>query len=105
ANPAAPFAALPLPQPAGSGVIAVPATLPLMVARQVHQGDPLFVRLTDLDQNLDRTARETVIATLVDDLTGDTEVVRLTEDGPDTGVFVGYVPTAGAPASTPYDGV
>ena len=103
--PAAPFATLPLPRPPGSAAIALPAILPLVAARQVHGGDPLFVRLTDLDQNLDRTARETVIVTLVDDLTGDTEVVRLTEDGPDSGVFVGYVPTVGAPAATSYDGV
>ena len=101
----APFAALPAPKPAGGAALAVPGNLPLIKAAQIHQGDPLFIRVVDPDQNLDRTARDTLLVAVADDLTGDVEVVRLTEDGPDTGVFVGYVPTTRAATAAPYDGV
>jgi uncharacterized repeat protein (TIGR01451 family) len=93
AAPGAPFSPLPPPTPVGSSALAVPGNLPLVTTQLFHQGDPVFVRLKDLDQNLDRTQRESVTVTLSDDLTGDVEVVRLTEDGPDTGVFVGYLPS------------
>ncbi|MDH4164283.1 MAG: OmpA family protein [Nitrospirota bacterium] len=56
-------------------------------------GDPIFLRLTDGDQNNDPAAAETVLVTLRDPGTGDVEVVRLTETGPNTGVFTGYIET------------
>ena len=107
------FSALPLPRLTGAaGPLDLSQPLPLSPAGHYHQGDPVFIRVTDLDQNLDRTIRETVVVTVSDDLTGDVQVVRLTEDGPDTGVFVGYLPTARAvsaqlhaPVPLPYDGV
>jgi uncharacterized repeat protein (TIGR01451 family) len=100
----APWAALAQPRPTAAAALSLPGMVPLRPATALHQGDPIFVRVTDLDQNLDRGARETLFVVLTDDLTGDTEVVRLTENGPDTGVFVGYVPTAGAGAATRWDG-
>jgi uncharacterized repeat protein (TIGR01451 family) len=100
-----PFAPLALPQPAGSPAIGLPADLDLLPTGQLHQGDPAFVRVADADRNMDRTARETIVVTLVDDLTGDVEVIVLTETGPDTGVFAGYVPTERAAAGTAHDGV
>ncbi|HSN91842.1 MAG TPA: OmpA family protein [Anaeromyxobacteraceae bacterium] len=101
-----PFAPLPAPWPAGApSPLAVPADLPLLVTDRLHQGDPVFVRVEDADRNMDRTARETITVTLVDDLTGDVEVIVLTETGPDTGVFVGYVPTARAASGMANDGV
>lgn len=107
------FALLPLPRLTGAAApLDLSQPLPLAVTRQYHQGDPVFIRLTDLDQNMDRTVRETVIVSLSDDLTGDAETVRLTENGPDTGVFIGYLPTARvgalksvAPGAQPNDGV
>jgi uncharacterized repeat protein (TIGR01451 family) len=81
------------------------APLALAAVTQLHQGDPLFIRVADRDQDLDRTLRETVLVTLTDDRTGDVEVVQLTEDGPDTGVFVGYVQTARSTSPAPHDGV
>ena len=108
---------LPAPRLAGaSAPLDLSQNLPLLQTSSYHQGDPVFIRVADSDQNLDRTVRDTVLVTVTDDLTGDLEIVRLTEDGPDTGLFVGYVPTqrtlslaaarTGALlASTPYDGV
>ncbi len=105
-NPADPFAPLALPQPAGAPApLPLPGNLPLLVTGQVHQGDPVFVRVSDPDQNMDRGARETIVVTVTDDVTGDAGVVRLTETGPDTGVFAGYVPTARSAAAVPFDGV
>jgi uncharacterized repeat protein (TIGR01451 family) len=105
-DPSAPIAPLPPPWPAGAPApLAVPAGLPLVVAGQLHQGDPVFVRVVDPDQNMDRTARETILATFVDDATGDVEVVLLTEIGPDTGAFVGYVPSARAARAVRHDGI
>ena len=67
--------------------------MPLVPATQYHLGEPVFLRLTDGDQNSDPAAVETVLVTLRDPATGDTEVLRLTETGPNTGVFTGYIQT------------
>ena len=112
-NPADPLAPLALPAPAGAGPIDLTSPVPLLISSRFHQGDPVFIRVTDADQNLDPTVRETVLVTLSDDLTGDLEILQLTEDGPDTGVFLGYIPTLrttvaarqqAASAGRPYDG-
>jgi len=67
--------------------------VPLAVTSVYHGGDELYLRLTDLDQNLDPTAVETVLVSVTCAATGDVELLRLTETGPDTGVFSGYLPT------------
>ena len=58
-------------------------------------GEPLFVRLSDLDQNLQADQVETVLVSLTAS-TGDVELVRLYETGINTGVFVGYIFTGAA---------
>jgi outer membrane protein OmpA-like peptidoglycan-associated protein len=86
------------PVPVGSTTpIDLNQPVPLISATQLHQGEPLFFRLTDLDQNLDRTIKETVILTISNPANGDVDVIRLTETGLDTGVFTGYLLTAGIP--------
>jgi uncharacterized repeat protein (TIGR01451 family) len=100
-----PFVLLPAPQPLGSPApIDLAQPVPLLPATQVHQGEPLFIRVIDLDQNLDRTLRETIQVTVSNPANGDIEVIRLTETGPDTGVFVGYLPTTSA-TSIPFNGI
>ena len=69
------------------------SALPISPATLYHAGEPVFIQLTDLDQNLDPTSIETVLVTVKNDLTGDTEVVRLQETGSNTGVFFGYIQT------------
>ena len=58
-----------------------------------HAGEYLYLRLTDLDENRDPSRVETVIVTVICIETGDPEILVLTETGPDTGVFAGYLPT------------
>jgi uncharacterized repeat protein (TIGR01451 family) len=106
-SPSGALTVLPAPTGSATGPISLAASVPLAGTSFYHQGDPIFIRVTELDENMDRLARETVLVTVTADLTGDKEMVRLTEDGPDTGVFVGYIPTRrGAVSdSTCYDGV
>jgi uncharacterized repeat protein (TIGR01451 family) len=101
-----PFINMPAPVPVGGTTpIDLSHPVPLTTATQIHQGEPLFIRLTDPDQNLDKTKAETVIVTVRNTDNGDVEVIRLTETGPNTGVFVGYLPTATASSTvTSYNG-
>jgi len=106
---AGPFAPLPAPTPAGSATpIDLLSPVPLVPATTYHQGEPIFIRLTDIDQNLNATMVETVMVTLTVAATGDTEVLILTETGPNTGVFTGYIQSyvgASTPgAATPANG-
>ena len=91
-TPAGPFVAMAPPVPSGSPTpINLGVPVPLEPVTVYHKGDPVFVRLTDFDQNLDSLNAETVLVTINVSATGDTELLRLTETGPDTGVFTGYI--------------
>lgn len=59
-----------------------------------------FIRLTDTDQNLDFQLIDYAIVTVSNTTTGDTETIRLSETGLDTGVFAGYVPMSGGLAAS-----
>ena len=74
---------------------------PLDTTGTVHGGEPLFLRLVDPDQNRNPAARDT-IDLQVTSAAGDSEQLRLTETGVDTGEFVGYIATT-ASASVPGD--
>ncbi|NVN99364.1 MAG: DUF11 domain-containing protein, partial [Geobacteraceae bacterium] len=86
------------PVAVGTGTPINLSSVPLIKTAIYHAGEPLFVRVTDPDQNLDKSVAETVYVTLTDPKTGDTEILKITETGPDTGIFVGYIQTA--PAAT-----
>ena len=104
-NLAGPFVPLGAPVPAGSTApIDLTQPLPLVVPTQYHTGEPVFIRLSDRDQNNDPAVAETVVVTIRDDKTGDREVLRLTETGLNTGVFLGYVQSSIQPA-TSYNGL
>ena len=99
ASGAGPFAALPGPVRFPSNApIDLSVPVPLLPGSLFHSGEPLFIRLTDLDQNLDFTVIETVLVTIRINATGDLEVVRLYETGPNTGVFSGVIQTGPGPA-------
>ncbi|MEZ5512929.1 MAG: OmpA family protein [Steroidobacteraceae bacterium] len=68
--------------------------VPLSVAPVAHAGEPVFVRIEDADQNRDASQIETLDVRIGAGSTDDAELLRLSETGPDTGVFVGYIPTA-----------
>ncbi len=98
------FVNLSAPVPVGTTIpLDLNNLTPLNDTGLIHQGEPLFIRVTDLDQNLDKTKTETIIVTVKNPANGDMEVIRLTETGPNTGVFVGYVFTANT-AVTTYNG-
>ncbi|WP_303905336.1 OmpA family protein [Thiohalomonas denitrificans] len=89
---AGPFVAMSPPTAAGnSTAINLADAVPLELVTVYHAGAPIFVRVTDRDQNLDAGAVETVNVTLTVNATGDREVLRLQETGPNTGVFTGYI--------------
>ncbi|TLM66816.1 MAG: DUF11 domain-containing protein [Deltaproteobacteria bacterium] len=90
----------PIPQPAPT----LNPTVPLLGSPRYYLGETIYLRLTDADQNTNPGAPDTVVITVSCAETGDSEVLRLTETGNDTGVFAGYLPTtlAAAPGA---DGV
>lgn len=55
-----------------------------------HAGEPVFVTLADGNRNADPAVREFVDVTVTTS-TGDREVLRLQETGPDTGVFAAVI--------------
>jgi len=84
------------PQLLGGNVIDPSIPQSLNVSPVYNLGEPVFIRLTDLDQNLDFQQTETVDVRITSLATGDVETLRLTETGTNTGVFAGYVPSAAA---------
>lgn len=83
-----------LPSPAATAN----PTVPLLGSPLYYLGETVYLRLTDLDQNTDPATIETVVVTIVCAETGDSEVLRLWETGPDTGVFTGYLPSSASAA-------
>ncbi|MDH3374294.1 MAG: OmpA family protein, partial [Gammaproteobacteria bacterium] len=95
---------MPLPDPVLLGAVTIDPNQPqtLTPSGLYHAGEPAFITLSDLDQNLDSGVRETIEVTISSAPPGDAETLRLTETAVDSGVFAGYVQTAsGAP--TPGD--
>jgi uncharacterized repeat protein (TIGR01451 family) len=78
--------------PAGSTTpIDTNVPVPLIDATIYHQSEPIFLRVGDLDQNLYPAVAETIWVILNVPDTGDAELLLLTETGPDTGIFMGYI--------------
>ncbi len=75
--------------------------VPLVPAEVYYGGESIFLRLTDLDQNIDPFVAETILITVSATESSDSETLRLTETGPNTGVFTGYLPMTltGTPAA------
>ena len=102
-----PFTAQAPPKaPDGQPAINLNQPVPLLSADVFHQGDPIFIRLTDPDRNTDPAFAETVVVRILS--TGaagtDTEVIRLTETGLNTGVFTGYVMSSPGTAPQNHNG-
>ena len=99
-TPAGPFVPLPPPTPTGSGSpLDLSRPVALVVTNFFLKGEPVFLRLTDRDQNVDPLVPETVLVTVSVGSLGERELIRITETGSDTGVFVGYIQSAGNPPS------
>ncbi|HNP37774.1 MAG TPA: OmpA family protein [Woeseiaceae bacterium] len=83
------------------GSVIDPATTQEVASSSVFNlGEPAFIRLVDSDQNIDYQLVDYASVTVTDLSRGDTETIQLTETGPNTGVFAGFVLTgAGAAVS------
>ncbi len=63
-------------------------------------GEVAFLRLVDSDQNRDYLLVENAVVDVSNSSGADAERIQLTETGPDTGVFAGFLPlSSGAPVS------
>jgi len=103
---AGPFVPLPPPVICGSGEeITISKPVPLTATNVYHQGEPIFIRMTDYDQNLDALAAETVLVSLENTGLGESELLRLTESGENTGTFVGYIQSQCAIPATENNGI
>jgi uncharacterized repeat protein (TIGR01451 family) len=99
-----PFALSP-PARSDGQVIDTSSPLPLAPATRILRGETVFLLLDNQGMNIDDTQRDTIILSLGDTATGDAEVLQLTETGPDTGIFGGYINTAGGGTSQPDGGL
>ena len=91
--------AMPDPAPAGStSPLDVSKPVPLIKANVYHGNEPLFLRLSDGDQNIDPAVAETILLNLAIQDNGEKEALVLLETGLDTGVFVGYVQSVTMPS-------
>ena len=95
-DPDDPFTALGPPATLGGFTIDLSGPVPLARASAFLPGEVIFIRVSDAGQNADPAQVETVIIRLRTE-SGDEIVIRLYETGPDTGEFVGYVPSTRDP--------
>lgn len=70
--------------------LAVPSALQLALATEYRGNDPIFIKVTDYDQNVSALVAETISVTIASQ-NGDSEVIRLKETGLSTGIFTGYI--------------
>ncbi len=104
-TPTGTFTPLPPPHPPGSAIpIDLSVPLPLVPSSLFQKQEPIFLRLTDVDQNIDPALRETIHITLLVSASAEREFLCLIETGPDTGIFIGYIQAQGDMAVAPYDG-
>ena len=96
--PAGPFNPVPPPS-AGGAPIGLPGPLDLLSAGQYSLGAPVFLSLADGDQNLDSLVAESVLVALTSG-SGDSELVRLFETGPNTGIFNGHIQLVSGPTAS-----
>ncbi len=62
-------------------------------------GSELTVTVTDADLNTNAATPQIIVVPVVNDTTGESEDVTLTETGPNTGIFVGTLPTVSSAAT------
>jgi uncharacterized repeat protein (TIGR01451 family) len=86
---------LPSPVTADGTALDPSQPIPLASTATLHGGEAVFVRVTDADQNFDPASVDHINVRLRTPR-GDAETLRISETGPNTGVFVGYIQTRAA---------
>jgi uncharacterized repeat protein (TIGR01451 family) len=92
------FVTLTDPVLVGGATIDATQTQEVSATSVYNLGEAAFIRLSDNDQNLDFQVIDYAQVAVSNAASGDAETLQLTETGPDTGVFVGYIPTSAAVA-------
>jgi uncharacterized repeat protein (TIGR01451 family) len=87
------------PLQADGGALDPSQPIPLASTTTLHGGEAAFVRVADADQNRDPAVVDH-LDVRVTTPRGDAETLRISETGPDTGVFVGYIQTRAAAVAT-----
>lgn len=101
---------LPNPVLVGSNVVIdIGNAIPLISSEIFHSGEPIFIKLSDEDHNLDPTKREEIEVSLkvIDEKTGlviDEEIIKFFETDTNSGVFAGFI-QSGKNAGGKYDGI
>ena len=80
----------------GSSGTVTTLTASAIAATTLHIGETLYFRVTDREANRDPAAVEPLI-TQLSTSGGDKETITVYETGPDTGVFIGSMPTSAVP--------
>ncbi|HEU4431340.1 MAG TPA: carboxypeptidase-like regulatory domain-containing protein, partial [Myxococcota bacterium] len=93
---AGPFVPAPNPTDLSGAPINLAAPVDLLAGGAFHQGEALFLRVVDSDQNLSALAVESALIMVISQTTGDVEVVQASETGPNTGEFIAHL-MSGAP--------
>lgn len=84
------------PTQPGAGLLPVPGSHLLATATAYNRRDVAFIQVVDASANLDGDVADTITVAIAA-AGGDRETLRLSETGPSTGVFLGYIPlSAGA---------
>jgi uncharacterized repeat protein (TIGR01451 family) len=92
-----PFTSTGAPVTTGLQTVDLSSEIPLIPASTYLAGELMFVRVTDVGQNLDSTEIETVVITISAD-NGDTITMRLYESSADSGEFFAYLPSTVGPS-------
>ncbi|MDQ8037084.1 MAG: OmpA family protein, partial [Pedobacter sp.] len=71
----------------------LPASYPLQLTDYFVVGEPLFLRVEDSSRNLSASSVDRITLTVTDPLTQDSQAVVVSETGPDTGEFIGFLNT------------
>lgn len=88
-----------------TGTIDLDGMVRLSPGTVFKKGDPIVIQVVDPDQNQNIATAESVLVTVTTDRTGDHELLRINETGPNTGIFLGYIPSSGIPpAAQSYNG-
>lgn len=84
------FLPLPSPMDLDGNTLSLAAPVEVKPTHVFHAGEPVFITLTDLNRNIDPAVRE-IIEVRLSSSTGDSEILRLQETGPDTGIFAAVI--------------
>ena len=84
------------PNAPGAGVLPVPGSHLLAMANAYNARDVAFIQVSDASANRDGNAVD-VLTVTISAAGGDRETLQLSETGPSTGVFLGYIPLVAGP--------